>query len=494
MKLQNLKRLFVKGLAFALILVLCFTLAACGSGTTTSEIVIGDEADDGYEGIDKADISTEQGDGESGGNKGGKINTTSSGGKETTTNAGWLSSIPKSLQGTTVTFGCWGDENAKEYAKVAKYFTKKTKINIKWVTYNEDKYVSTIVEQNAAGKGPDVIINNVTFPSSVEAVQELPAIFDVNDGFWDPRVTKDLSYKGKNYFVNSYTSPFLNGGLFCFYNKQIFSNNNITSPQDYVDAGNWTMETFEKCLRDAHAKGFDGGNVFPQDLWPLTGAGLINYDPSTGTFSSGLNDPSQRSDIVYSFKFVSRLYKEGIISNMPLPRFAQGNMAIAVQGNFSMKYNGWFNGMTPSSLGVVDMPSTFNGKKANYYGLYQRGYGIGKNAKNIEGAYYFLRFFLDINNYDEAGANIFLNKNIERFYKEHYVPNYKKNPVKTEYKETPLSLAGYPWTDASTSNYWKELFDAQVNPEEIDTLLASKANVVDTAVKKANEKLQSAAK
>ena len=165
-------------------------------------------------------------------------------------------------------------------------------------------------------------------------------------------------------------------------------------------------------------------------------------------------------------------------------------MAVALAGNFGMKYNGWFNGMTPSSIGVVEMPSTFNGKKANYNGTDQRGYGIGKNAKNIEGAYYLLRFFLDINNYDEAGANIFLNKNLERFYKETYIPNYKTRPICVEYKTVPLNLVGYPWTRASEGT-WKDLFSPQTTPEAIDTELTARKNIVENAAKKATEKIKS---
>ena len=493
MKGQILRGNIFRVIALMLCVVMCFALCACdNSSTTTSEIIIGD--DDEYEGVGDVTINVDQDGSSRDGDKAGTDGKSSgSTGKVNQATEAWIKTIPSKLQGTTVTFAAWGDENAKEYAKVVKLFTKKTKINVKWVTYNEEKYVSTIVEQNAAGKGPDIVINNVTFPSSIEAVQELPSIFNVNDGFWDPRVTEALSYKGKKYFVNSYNSPFLGGGVFCFYNKQIFANNNITSPQDYVNQSNWTWANFEKCLREAHAKGFDGGSVQPASLWPNVGTGIIEYNPSTGTYISALDNASKRSDIVASLKFVAQLRKENIVSNNPLNRFASGNMAIALAGNYGMKYNGWFKGMTPSSLGVVEMPKDFNGKTANYYGGDQRAYGIGKDAKNIEGAYYLLRFFLDIDNYEEANANIFLNKNIEKFFKETYVPNYKKRSLVLEYKTVPLSLAGYPWTRAAEGT-WKELFNSETVPETIETELMARKNIIDSAVKKANEKLASAVK
>lgn len=465
-----------KLLTLVLAVCLCITFCSCGKKDTSSDT----NAEEDYNLLDNMDVEGQGGTEDNG--------TTPSNSKGNNKNASaTLSGIPEKLKGTTVTFAVWGDENAQEYAKVAKYFTKKTKINVKYVTYAEEKYPSTIVEQNAAGKGPDIVICNCKFPVIVECVQPLPKIFDLNDGFWDKRVTEALSVKGKNYFVNSYNSPIANVGMFVFYNKDIFSNNNIKSPQDYVDEGKWTYEALETCLRQAKQKGFDGGAVYSQFLWSTTGAELIKYNPKTGEFSSGLSDASQKSDILYSLKFAARLFNEGVITQNPLARFASGNMAIAVTGNFGMKYNGWFKGMSPSSLGVVSMPSTLNGKKANYSGGTQRGYGIGKNAKNVEGAYYFLRFFLDLDNYDEAGAKIFLNKNVERYYKETALKDYKKNPICMGYYEVPLALVGSPWTATATGD-WKSVTLAGT-PEEVENELNKRVNIVEKAAQKATEKL-----
>lgn len=476
------KQKVLKLMALLLAVVMCVSLCACGESNTPVE--------DDYDALGGLNVGGAQGgDNNSGtGNGTGNGNASGNGGGTANQSNSYLNNIPKKLQGTTVTFAAWGDENATEYAKVVKLFTKKTKINVKWVTYNEDKYISSIVEQNAAGKGPDIVITNTTFPVAVEAVQELPKYFDVNDGFWDKRVTEGLSVKGKKYFVNSYNSPFAVGGTFVFYNKQIFANNNIKSPQDYIDEGKWTWENLEKCIREANQKGFDGGSILPQLVWSTTGAGIINYNPKTGTFTNGLNDASQKSDILAALKLVASLRKDGVISNNPLTRFSSGQMAVAVLNNFGMKYNGWFKAMSPSALGVVELPSKFNGKTANYYGSNLRAYGIGRDAKNVEGAYYLLRFYLDIDNYDEAGADIFVNKNIERFFKETYLPNFKKGKINIEYMQNPLSLVGSPWNQASAGG-WGDVF-GPVSPEEVETNLAARANIVDNAAKKATEKLQ----
>ena len=97
-----------------------------------------------------------------------------------------------------------------------------------------------------------------------------------------------------------------------------------------------------------------------------------------------------------------------------------------------------------------------------------------------------------IDNYDEANADIFLNKNMERFYKEDFLPKYKKGVMKVDYREQPLALAGYPWTTTSPSS-WSEVF-GPYTPEEVDVALKARENIVANAAKLATEKIQKAVK
>ena len=85
-------------------------------------------------------------------------------------------------------------------------------------------------------------------------------------------------------------------------------------------------------------------------------------------------------------------------------------------------------------------------------------------------------------------ADIFVNKTIERFYKETYLPNFKKGKINIEYMQSPLALVGSPWNQASAGG-WGEVF-GPVSPQEVDTNLAERANIVENAAKKATEKLQ----
>ena len=62
--------------------------------------------------------------------------------------------------------------------------------------------------------------------------------------------------------------------------------------------------------------------------------------------------------------------------------------------------------MKASDYGAVKMPTSYGGVPCNYSGSSCRAYGIAQKAKNVEGAYYFLRYFLDVDNCNNA-TNIF---------------------------------------------------------------------------------------
>ena len=193
-------------------MVMCFSLAACGTKDETSTPVSSEEEtfDDLGGDIDfEGTVSGESDSGTGTDTSIGDSGTAFEGEISQSSRLDVFKNIPKKLKGTTVTFAHWGDEGGAEYVKVAKAFTKLTGINVKWQIYDQTTYEADIAKQIVAGKGPDIIILNDKIPQIYEVAAELPKIFNVNDGFWDPRVTEQTKFKGKSYFVNSYYSPYV---------------------------------------------------------------------------------------------------------------------------------------------------------------------------------------------------------------------------------------------------------------------------------------------
>ncbi len=389
-----------------------------------------------------------------------------------------FTTIPAALKGRTVLLADWGEANAAEYRKVVARFTADTDIKVKMLVYSSTDYITKVSQQIAAGSSPDIAACNSTFPQALEVVQPLPKIFDIRDGFWDPRVSEATSVGSKYYFVNSYNSPFT-GGYVVYFNKKIYHNNGLTSPSDYYKRGEWSYENLYKCMQDAVRLGYKGGRIEAMTLAEQMGVSLINYDQWTGTFSGKTGDPA----LVKAMQFMSRAVDEGLAGGS-IGGFNNGQVGICMLGTYGLKYDGYFKDLPPSDIGVVPLPTSFEGKKLTYMPLGYRGYGICKGAKNAQAAYYFLRYFLDLDKYEAADARIFANKVLERYFRYTQLPLFQKSPLYFEYFQGALQLAEKPWDGAD----WTAVRHAPTG--QIAVELMNMQNVCDLAAALATQHLR----
>ena len=399
------------------------------------------------------------------------------GGLMMTDNEEIFKKIPVALKGKTVIFADWGEANAAEYQKVVKKFTADTGINVKMLVLSEGDFISKVSAQIAAGSPPDIAASNSTYPQALEVVQPLPKYFDISDGFWDPRVSEATKVGSKYYFVNTYNSPFT-GGYVVYYNKKVYNNNGLTSPQDYLDKGQWTYENLFKCMQDAVKLGYNN-MIESMTLAEQMGVSLINYDQKTGTFTGNSTDPK----LVKALQYMTKAVDEGLTGGS-YSTFANGRSGICMLGTYGLKYNGYFKELAPSDIGVVPLPTSYDGQKLTYMPLGYRGYGICKGAKNGEAAYYFLRYYLDLNKFEPAGANVFANKVLEKYFRQTQLPLFQKSPLYFEYFQGALALINKDWG----GNDWTAIRHSSSSQVAIE--LEKMQNVVDSAAAAATAKVK----
>ena len=130
--------------------------------------------------------------------------------------------------------------------------------------------------------------------------------------------------------------------------------------------------------------------------------------------------------------------------------------------------------MDPDIIGYVPLPKP--DKTQSYYPSVAswRGYGICKGSKNPEATGYFIRFFLDFNNYDRD--SMFKSKSASDFYDELRVD---RNHV------FMLTQDGVNRDLEGTVNVVMNSTSAQV-----DTNLKAISNKIDAQVEKANDILK----
>ncbi len=481
-----MKTLFKKLTAILLCLAMLLAFAGCGDNVTTSDA--GDASEDlTGEVLDFEDetVNLTGGDGSSttsGGSTSSGDTIVSAGGGGTVekpvelTGDDPFANIPKRLKGTTVTFAQWGDEGAEDYKKVYKAFEKKTGIKVKIVSFNEGEYVSQIAKQINGGAAPDIVVCNDTFPSFIEVVQPLNNILNLKDSFWDPTVTAFSTVGSNTYFVNSYKSVWsdLHLGV---YNKKIFTDFGIKTPTEYWNEGKWTYENLKFCIDQVKQTGNIGGYLNPEKMTASLGSPVIGYDSKTQKFVNNA------ASAVAAYQLTSQIFKEGGWNSTSWwGVFANGNIGLMSEGGiYGIKYNGFYKDINPSDLACFPTPISYQGKAAKAT-RDVRGYGIAKGAKNPEGAAYFLRFFLDYDYYKEAGVNIFMNKTVEKTYFDVIVPDAQKRGV-------VYDVTGGILTYANADDPLLKAERAEAG--QVSGIISSQNNVIQNAVNKANEKLNS---
>ena len=381
----------------------------------------------------------------------------------------------ESLRGTTVKYATWKNPEVDEDGPVVKSFKEKYGINVEIVPVKQAGYSMTIAGMIASGNAPDVYFSTVDFPSYLNCVQPIEnSGIDVTDSFWDQSLVEWATIGGKTYIVNSAGSIWAD--IDClYYNKPLLENNNIATPDAYIEAGQWNYKALEKIMTDVKNLGssYTGGAVMFESMLSSTNNGFYNWNPKTGKFENGINDSLHSVMQTYA-----DWYKKGLIKTYKrnsFMDFTKGNVGICITNCYGLKKTGFFKDMDVSSIGFAPLPDVDENNKAVISGIC-RGYGLIKGSKNPKAAGLFLRHYLDIGNYDTTSA--FISGDAEAFF---------------------FQLTGADMTDKYTYSYdgiqsvTKAIFDttfvsiATMEPSQVSQKLSSLNNVVEDGVKTLNE-------
>jgi len=162
-----------------------------------------------------------------------------------------------------LTMQAWGNpEEIKVYQRALDAFTEKNpNITVKLVPVPGDQYEQKLLTQLQGSQGPDVFYAyEPTIPKLIEADQIQPlteflsspesyvAAGDFPDGLWGP-----AKRDGELYAVTPDANP-----MVMYYNKKVFQEAGVKTPQEYYDEGNWNWDAFRQVTSELKAAGKEG--------------------------------------------------------------------------------------------------------------------------------------------------------------------------------------------------------------------------------------------
>ncbi len=153
-----------------------------------------------------------------------------------------------SLAGSVVKSYHWGEPPTEEDLKKLDYFTQQTGATVEFVSINyanmEMKYVLDI----SAGTSPDLLyLTDERFPKYIikgfgQPLDDYADYFEDGDEFWELCKSKnDYVWDGKVY--GGYTEPW---PYYIWYNKTMMEENDVKTPVEYYNEGQWNWENMAK--------------------------------------------------------------------------------------------------------------------------------------------------------------------------------------------------------------------------------------------------------
>lgn len=311
-----------------------------------------------------------------------------------------VAKMPSNLKGKTVTMYSWNPaKHVTGAEKVIANFEKQTGIKVEWKQGSYDNYDTEIAALINSGSSPDIIRYFSANIYRMDLTQDVVSAtgYDFKGDIWDSQVTSAYTVKGKIYGVNL-KNTFNQQPTVVYYSGDTIKRYKLEDPYDLWKAGQWTWNKFlDMCKDFKEQTGRPGWMTNDHlDLLYFSGLDFITFDGNT------FKDNSSNPQILTTLQKICG-YKDSITCGAMREQdkiengtylFTTDNMLCARTTDFhyeTLKGN--------NDLMTVPFPT---GLTSTYYQPMHEyeAYGFPKGCKNGAAAYYFLRYYLNRDNYD----------------------------------------------------------------------------------------------
>ncbi len=488
----------------ALLMAVTLLFSACNNGSSkdkkddkanASDVADGDNADGDNTDGDNADGEDADGDSTASGkttskkgsknSKSSKKSGTSASSGKTTWDKDIYGSMPDSVKKKEVHILMWRNFTKTEKALVDAY-QKKTGVKVRLTMTTEHDYATKLVSLISAKDSPDVVmLSSTTFPGvAVKSLKTLDAKkFRLDDACWSKTHMDPYRINGK------YMSVAIAGSWSCedlnyvtYYNTKVLKDAGITvMPYTLYKQGKWDWAKQKEYATKIASRGKAAGlGLQTYDLFMLSaGADFCSYDGKQ--FTNNISSLNGNSTLIKAWTTLTDMRQAGLTAKFDfqgLPKGTAGMMSAISYGLY--KDGDWFKASDVNDKsGLVEaVPMAGPSASTSYTPLAPKTWGVAKGSDNVEGAAYFLRYWLDPSNCNMAST----------FYTKQFKEVFDKVTAKGSKRKVVVSSGAIDYVRS-----WKydtictEIYNSST--QNVLSKVNSVKNDIDLSIKQANKGL-----
>lgn len=337
-----------------------------------------------------------------------------------------IPSADESFKGQTVNIATSVDPYLSRSLWEFDYVKEKLGVDIEQKIYSPHNIHNEITADAAADNAPDIFYVNRNFHAALPVLQPLTNGGISLDDFEQQAIIKAVTVDGEAYLAAGFDPTQFCYDV-CVYNKEIFEQNRLTTPKEFYEKGEWTVENFISTakkiasLSNKHV----GARLLGESIIPLSRDAFFSLENERIVYGDAPR-------LTENMSLFSSLKRDGVLK-LDSNGFRDGYTGMALTSTFGITKTGYFSSINPQHLGVTFMPKP-SAQDKHVVSSPIRGYGIVKASKNARAAGAVIKLLTDSEMFIKATGknsdwdNTFHNEEVRQFYYDMY-EEYKNDIV-----------------------------------------------------------------
>ncbi len=308
--------------------------------------------------------------------------------------------LPSNASGKTIEIMEWNSQTPMN-KKVCQAFEQQTGMKVVYTEEGYSSYMAKIASRVATGNPPTVARLRDNVPEYMSAMQPIQNTgYNFNDTYWDKDILDAYTFDGRTYGVALKNTPYYQP-VVTYYNQTIIDKYGLEDPYELWKDGEWTwskmLELCQDVIDESAGKIWGLSPLFGEYMYS-TGNTYVKFE--NGQFINNVESPG----VIKGMQYLNKAHKKGLITDATCLRddFNLGKGLFLFDAEIGARMGHYYVKELKRTgvLRCVPVPAV-DGQKDYYVCISElEAYGIVNKCANVELAPYFLRYYLDAEQYD----------------------------------------------------------------------------------------------